>query len=61
MHVFHRSKLGILIIGLDDDKHVSNVSVEDCHFNNVAKDGNDIKGAKDVTLRNLYINGKLVK
>ena len=38
-----------------------NISVEDSHFNNVAKDGNDIKGAKDVTFKNLYINGKLVK
>lgn len=56
-----KSKLGVLIIGLDDDNHVSNVSVEDCHFNNVAKDGNDIKGAKDVTFKNLLINGKPVK
>ena len=56
-----KSKLGILVIGLDDDEHVSNISVEDSRFNNVEKDGNDIKGAKDVTFRNLYINGKLVK
>lgn len=56
-----KSRLGVLIIGLDDDKHVYNVSVEDSRFNNVTKDGNDIKGAKDVTFRNLYINDKLVK
>ena len=56
-----KSKLGVLIIGLDDNDHVYNISVEDSHFNNVAKDGNDIKGAKDVTFKNLYINGKLVK
>lgn len=56
-----KSKLGVLIIGLDDDEHVYNVSVEDCRFNNVAKDGNQINGAKDVTFKNLYINGKLVK
>ncbi|WP_455592598.1 glycoside hydrolase family 28 protein [Bacteroides sp.] len=56
-----KSKLGVLIIGLDDDKHVYNVSVEDSRFNNVTKDGNEIKGAKDVTFRNLYINEKLVK
>lgn len=56
-----KSKLGVLIIGLDDNEHVSNISVEESHFNNVAKDGNDIKGAKDVTFKNLYINGKLVK
>lgn len=56
-----KSRLGVLIIGLDDDQHVYNISVEDSHFNNVAKGTNDIKGAKDVTLKNLYINGKLVK
>ena len=56
-----KSKLGVLIIGLDDDEHVSNISVEDSHFNNVSKDGNDIKGAKDVSFKNLYINGNLVK
>ena len=56
-----KSKLGVLIIGLEDDKHVYNISVEDSHFNNVAKGVNDIKGAKDVTFKNLYINGELVK
>ena len=54
-----KSKLGVLIIGLEDDKHVYNISVEDSHFNNVAKGVNDIKGAKDVTFKNLYINGEL--
>ena len=56
-----KSKLGVLIIGLEDDKHVYNISVEDSHFNNVAKGANDIKGAKDVTFKNLYINDELVK
>lgn len=56
-----KSKLGVLIIGLDDDKHVDNISVEDSHFNNVTKDTNEINGAKNVTFKNLYINGKLVK
>lgn len=56
-----KSKLGVLIIGLDNDKHVDNISVEDSRFNNVAKDKNEIKGAKNVTFNNLYINGKLVK
>lgn len=56
-----KSKLGVLIIGLDDDKHVDNISVEDSHFNNVVKDKNEINGAKNVTFKNLYINGKLVK
>lgn len=56
-----KSRLGVLIIGLDDDEHVYNISVEDSHFNNVTKDGNDIKGAKNVTFNNLYINKELVK
>ena len=34
---------------------------EAVNFNNVAKGANDIKGAKDVTFKNLYINGELVK
>lgn len=55
-----KSQLGVLIIGLEDPSLVNNISVEDSHFNNVAKDGNDIKSAKDVTFKNLYINGKLV-
>ena len=56
-----KSKLGVLIIGLDDDKHVYNVSVEDSRFNNVKEGKNRISGAKDVTFKNLYINGELVK
>ena len=55
-----KSQLGVLIIGLDDDSHVNNISVEDCRFNNVSKNGNSVKGARDVRFRNLYINGKLV-
>lgn len=55
-----KSQLGVLIIGLEDPSLVNNISVEDSHFNNVAKDGNDIKSAKDVTFKNLYINGRLV-
>ena len=56
-----KSQLGVLIIGLDDDSHVNNISVEDCRFNNVSKNGNSVKGARDVRFRNLYINGELVK
>jgi len=55
-----KSQLGVQIIGLEDPSLVNNISVEDSHFNNVAKDGNDIKSAKDVTFKNLYINGRLV-
>ena len=54
-----KSRYGIVAIGLDDDKHVSNVSLEDCHFNNVKENGNRIENVSDITMKNLYINGKL--
>ena len=52
-----KSKFGTYIVGLEDNDHVYNINVEDCHFNNVAQ-GNSIKGAKDITFKGLYINGK---
>ncbi len=55
-----KSQFGVYIVGLEDDSHVYNVSVEDCHFNNVAS-GNSINGAKDVTFKGLHINGKEIK
>ena len=56
-----KSRYGIVAIGLDDDKHVSNVSLEDCRFNNVKENGNRIENVSDITMKNLYINGKLVE
>ena len=56
-----KSEYGVLIIGLDDDRHVSNVHVEDCHFNHVSTASNRVSGARDVIYKNLYINGKIVK
>lgn len=55
-----KSEYGVLIIGFEDQTNVYNVSVENSRFNNVAKDGNSIKGARDVHFKDLYINGKLV-
>jgi len=55
-----KSKFGAYIVGLEDNDHVYNINVEDCHFNNVAQ-GNSIKGAKDITFKGLYINGKEIK
>ncbi len=55
-----KSKFGTYIVGLEDNDHVYNINVEDCHFNNVAQ-GNSIKGAKDITFKGLYINGKEIK
>ncbi|WP_239060741.1 glycoside hydrolase family 28 protein [Bacteroides sp. 519] len=57
-----KSKYGVLIIGLDDSESVYNISVEDSRFNNVTENGNSITGqTKDVTFKDLYINGKKVK
>ena len=56
-----KSRYGIVAIGLEDDKYVSNISVEDCKWNNVKENGNNIQNVKDITMKNLYINGKLVK
>lgn len=55
-----KSELGILIIGLDDDTLVNNISVEDCRWNNVSKGMNQIDGATNIVLDNLYINDKIV-
>lgn len=56
-----KSRYGIVAIGLEDDKYVSQISVEDCQWNNVTENGNRIENVKDITMKNLYINGKLVK
>lgn len=55
-----KSELGILIIGLEDDKLVNNITIEDCKWNNVSKGKNQIDGASNVKMNNLYINGQLV-
>lgn len=55
-----KSQYGVLIVGLNDSTNVYNISVENSHFNNVERK-NSIKGAKDVTFNNLFINGELVK
>ncbi len=57
-----KSKLGVLIIGLDGtDENVYNINVSDCQWNNVKEGKNSITGAKNVTLKNILINGKPVE
>ena len=53
-----KSEYGIKIIGLEKPDYVYNINVTNCSFNNVKSGGNDIKGAKDVNISNLLINGK---
>lgn len=54
-----KSDLGVFIDGLDESINVENICVKNCNFEGV-KNGNLIKGAKDVRFENLLINGKLV-
>lgn len=56
-----KSDYGVYIAGVEDSIQVYDISVEDSHFNHVAKGGNKISGAQNVTFKNLYINGKLIK
>ncbi len=56
-----KSKYGVLIIGLDDDRHVHNISVEDSRFENVSEGGNQITGASNIMFKNLYINNRMVQ
>ncbi|MGV8826882.1 MAG: glycoside hydrolase family 28 protein [Breznakibacter sp.] len=55
-----RSQFGVFIEGLDESVNVENVIVKNCNFEGVER-GNSIRGAKDVKLVNLSINGKLVE
>lgn len=54
-----KSDYGVLINGLNDVTNIYNIQVEDCHFDNIEKSGSSISGAKDILLKNLYINGEL--
>lgn len=56
-----KSRYGIVAIGLDEGNYVSDISVEDCRFDNVLEDGNHIENVDGITMKNFYINGKLVK
>lgn len=56
-----KSEYGVYITGLDDKRHVSNINVEDSRFNNVSTGVNQVTGAQNITYKNLYINGKIVK
>jgi polygalacturonase len=55
-----KSEYGVLITGLSNPEHVCNIHVSDSKFNNVEK-GNEITGAENILMKNLYINGKIVQ
>ena len=56
-----KSKYGVLITGYDDRVNIEDIHVTNSRFNNVEKKGNLITGAKDVVLKELYINGNKVR
>lgn len=55
-----KSRYGILITGYDDQVNISNINVTNSKFNNVAR-GNQIKGAEKVSLKEVYVNGKITE
>ena len=55
-----KSRYGILITGYDDRVNISNINVTNSKFNNVAR-GNQIKGAEKVSLKEVYVNGKITE
>jgi len=56
----NKSRYGVQIIGLDSDTLVYDINVNNCRFNGV-HDGNSISGkVRNISLRNLYLNGELV-
>lgn len=59
----NKSQMGVVIIGLEDSESVYNVSLEDCHFNNVAKgqQGRISGKMRDVRYEKVFINGEAIK
>jgi hypothetical protein len=55
-----KSRYGIFIDGLNRDDQVSGISLSNCNFQQVS-DGNIMTGVKGVTLKNVTINGKVLK
>ncbi|HQM92985.1 MAG TPA: glycoside hydrolase family 28 protein [Bacteroidales bacterium] len=55
-----KSRYGVLIAGLPGDENVYHIRLKNCRFNGVER-GNSINGARDVSFKNLHINGELVE
>lgn len=55
-----KSRYGVLITGYDEQVNISNINVTNSKFNNVAR-GNQIKGAEKVSLKEVYVNGKITE
>ena len=59
-HAYKYAENGFNVV-LADMLEPSHEAFKETIANCEAKGANDIKGAKDVTFKNLYINGELVK
>ena len=53
-----KSQYGVVIIGLEDDQYVDNITIDNSNFNNVTNQNNKISGARNVKFTNLKINGQ---
>ncbi|MBQ0061842.1 MAG: glycoside hydrolase family 28 protein [Bacteroidaceae bacterium] len=57
-----KSDYGILINGLSQDENVYDVTVRNCTFNNVQKEGKNITGlTRNIKIENVTVNGKVLK
>lgn len=52
-----KSEYGVLVVGYDDSVNIDRISLTDCSFSNVSRKAYDIKGARNVSFRNLHVNG----
>jgi polygalacturonase len=56
----NKSRYGVYIVGLDDVVNVSDISLTNCVFNGV-KDGDNIKGAKNISYVNYKLNSQVIE
>ena len=55
-----KSTYGVSVDGLEDASRVSSIHLKNCDFRGVTSNGNDIKGATDVTFNNVRINNTII-
>jgi hypothetical protein len=55
-----KSRYGVSVDGLEDSSRVSSIHLNNCDFRGVTSNGNDIKGATDVTFDHVRINNTII-
>ncbi|MDR2914670.1 MAG: glycoside hydrolase family 28 protein [Tannerella sp.] len=58
--VCNKSRIGIYLVGYEDSDNIYDINITNCKFDNVEQPTSVI-GAKNVALKDLYINGKLME